>query len=216
MPNWCSNTVTITGDSKHLDDIEKTKFDFNKIIPMPKELHNDGGGRSQDCPKCGNKFKKYGDKNYPDFKCSKCNISSNIGGRIHGFKHDDLSSLNPNEIEIAKKWIQKYGTASWYEWSCNNWGTKWNTGDVESSRESATVLNVYFTTAWGPPDPIFRRLTEMFNVVIKVRADIEMDTSGILEYKNGECIYEKEIDGNNNTMWLGGGPSRAELEESMK
>ena len=75
---------------------------------------------------------------------------------------------------------------------------------------------MYFTTAWGPPDPIFRRLTEMFNVVIKVRADIEMDTSGILEYKNGECIYEKEIDGNNNTMWLGGGPSRAELEESMK
>ena len=30
-----------------------------------------------------------------------------------------------------------------------------------------------------------------------------------------EPLY-KEIDGNNNTMWLGGGPSRAELEESMK
>ena len=56
MPNWAYSDLVITGKSDALDQIEKTKFDFNKIIPMPKELQDDTHGIN--CPKCGKKFER--------------------------------------------------------------------------------------------------------------------------------------------------------------
>ena len=44
MPNWCQNEVQVHGSEadikafKTLVESEKTKFDFNQIIPMPEEL----------------------------------------------------------------------------------------------------------------------------------------------------------------------------------
>lgn len=46
MPNWCDNSLTIKGKpdevKKVLDFMEgdKTRFDFNKILPMPPVLHD--------------------------------------------------------------------------------------------------------------------------------------------------------------------------------
>ena len=44
MPNWVSNSISISGKEKDLKQIVKyvksktSDFDFNKIIPMPKSL----------------------------------------------------------------------------------------------------------------------------------------------------------------------------------
>ncbi len=48
MPNWCYNTLTITGDTKEVKKFkkladgergnEKTVLDFNKLLPYPKEF----------------------------------------------------------------------------------------------------------------------------------------------------------------------------------
>ena len=60
MPNWCYNTLTITGKPKALNKLVKeiqvteyqvdkellpevTKFSFQKVIPMPKDLLENGG-----------------------------------------------------------------------------------------------------------------------------------------------------------------------------
>ena len=47
-----------------------------------------------------------------------------------------------------------YGHPTWYDWCCENWGTKWNSmhGDAYS-----------FDTAWAPPVPIFNRIAELTN-----------------------------------------------------
>lgn len=58
MPNWCYNTLTITGEPKELNkllkkvertkseglaiDYDPSKFAFNNIIPMPQEFNNNG------------------------------------------------------------------------------------------------------------------------------------------------------------------------------
>ena len=50
MPNWCENNVTISGDEKKVKEFikfvssKKSKFDFNKIYPMPKELEGTVSG----------------------------------------------------------------------------------------------------------------------------------------------------------------------------
>ena len=54
MPNWCGNSLTITGTADqlqtfHTNNVEKgdldsneDRLDFNASIPMPEELKNDG------------------------------------------------------------------------------------------------------------------------------------------------------------------------------
>ena len=52
----------------------------------------------------------------------------------------------------------------WYHWNIQNWGTKWDiTADsVEIELEDSEMLEVSFDTAWSPPEPICKRLREMF------------------------------------------------------
>jgi len=44
MPNWCGNTVTISGEGKQVEKVkefvkgEESHFSFESIVPMPKEL----------------------------------------------------------------------------------------------------------------------------------------------------------------------------------
>ena len=46
MPNWCSNRVQVFGDDKEIKawkdlvESKESKFDFNKILPMPEELRD--------------------------------------------------------------------------------------------------------------------------------------------------------------------------------
>ena len=47
----------------------------------------------------------------------------------------------------------------WYNWSNENWGTKWDVTEVEISDDHEDGVVTYsFETAWGPPEPIFNML----------------------------------------------------------
>ena len=49
-----------------------------------------------------------------------------------------------------------YGTNNWYDWSCANWGTKWNAYDIYCD---ANVIE--FNTAWSCPLPVLDKLAEI-------------------------------------------------------
>ena len=184
MPNWTQNDLVITGTKEAYDGVYGLlgdKFDFNKIIPMPKELQDDTHGIN--CPKCGKKFE--------ESKCSDCDISSNIGGRLGSTmfdsKQDIYKQLSFNEKILAKKWEQKYGTASWYDWSNKNWNTKWNvTNDANIDRKNNTEIRVYFQTAWDAPYPVLEELSKMFDVKIMHRYEHEDgNEQGVMCYESG-------------------------------
>lgn len=40
---------------------------------------------------------------------------------------------------------------NWYDWRCQNWGTKW-TGDVYHVDMDTDTLTINFNTAWSPPE----------------------------------------------------------------
>lgn len=50
----------------------------------------------------------------------------------------------------------------WYDWNINNWGTKWDAGDVYADRADDTHMVYSFSTAWSPPMPVMHKLAEQY------------------------------------------------------
>ena len=50
----------------------------------------------------------------------------------------------------------------WYMWCVNNWGTKWDVGDVGIEYEDSEILALTFNTAWSPPEGIVERLRDKY------------------------------------------------------
>ena len=87
-------------------------------------------------------------------------------------------------------------TPAWFDWRCDNWGTKWEVCNVEIMDEGFTDLGnpldddceAEFSfncwTAWAPPIPVWSHLVELG---IKVDADYQ-DEGGMFEgrYVNGD------------------------------
>lgn len=55
----------------------------------------------------------------------------------------------------------KNGGEGWYDWRCENWGTKWNSYDLDACGEDDTVSYSFFT-AWSPPEPVIAALAARF------------------------------------------------------
>jgi hypothetical protein len=55
----------------------------------------------------------------------------------------------------------QYGANDWYDWSNKNWGTKWN-ADCKEAELNGEMCRMSFDTAWSPPCPIIKKLSEMF------------------------------------------------------
>ena len=56
-----------------------------------------------------------------------------------------------DEKEQAKLNIELYGYASWYDWSVENWGTKWDACESHIHHNDINYFSVSFDTAWSPP-----------------------------------------------------------------
>jgi Api92-like protein with ferredoxin domain len=72
----------------------------------------------------------------------------------------------PNAIQDGEKAIAAYretGFYDWYDWSIENWGTKWNSYSLRIEEDLGDgALSFYFDTAWSFPIPIFKKLARMF------------------------------------------------------
>ena len=92
--------------------------------------------------------------------------------------------ITDGKIAAAQKNIEKYGYSDWYDFCCIEWGTKCNAGysALGDNKE------VFFETAWLPPFPFLKKLSEKYPDVkfITRYFDECMSFIGICEYKNGE------------------------------
>ena len=86
--------------------------------------------------------------------------------------------------------VESYGHATWYSWSVENWGTKWNSSECE--KISDTVFD--FVTAWsGVPQLIEKMSLEFPDVKISYEYSDE-DTGancGVGTYLNGEVEFKR-------------------------
>lgn len=103
------------------------------------------------------------------------------------------ATFAPNEQ--GKNNLEKYGYSSWYNFTTQVWGTKWDACDIELENINDTIVIMHFDTAWSPPMGIYRALEEAGFVVEATYCERGVGYIGYL--KDGEDHeFEMELNWN--------------------
>ena len=208
MPNHIFNTIKFKKEDreKFAKFMKEDSFDFNKLVQLPQELSEMGGDRGE---------KEEIIKEWEEFTKYVSITPANVDEYIEKFRNEvrenpekypkssESVNLEPEEREwdgifvpdfqyqmyrIAGK--VKYGFSSWYDWSLENWGTKWNVYETDFDEEYLD-----FQTAWDTPLPIFEKMANLnpdtwFQV--KYCDEAMGRNCGIVEYKPNFFPSENE------------------------
>jgi len=168
MPNWCANRVTVYGDNPEIirfaefvksgDGAES--FCFESVIPIPKEL--------------------YDVQSPVVIVDTEAEVEAWIEEHSHASKEGFFVSGHPITKDTQMRLLMEYNSDNWYDWSCDNWGVKWDARDVDlidgfgelwgvkwDARDVDLIdgfgeLVYTFDTPWGPPEPVCVVLREKF------------------------------------------------------
>lgn len=198
MPNYVETSISFEGDENQVKELfEKVKvdelglgtIDFSKVIPMPEDVVIECGSRTDKGLKAYNEFiKQYSNGKEVDLT----SISSEKEDAF--FKSRD--DIDKEEWELGKQAfnnIQKYGVPTWYEWSINNWGTKWNSCGYVEGTDYSQCDKLQFQTAWSPALRVVQKLSQMYpDLKMTVQwADEDLGCNcGELTFKNGTIIND--------------------------
>jgi len=174
MPNHVTHRVVVTGPKDAVerfrtecivdvgDEVQsgskpREYLDFNVLIPMPEELEHT---RSGSLGSIGHAA-WYGDPSdileYPWVK--EAGVTDVEELRAFLLKRDPKCKIEADHYESN---LRKFGAPTWYEWSIKNWGTKWNSYDLEICAKEDGRLEFRFETAWSPPVPVFIAAAEKY------------------------------------------------------
>lgn len=160
MPNHVRNMLSYSGEpelvKEFLDRIKGVDedgvvraIDFNSVIPMPPELNISD---SSDGDAAMRHILGVGTEGYDDFEWIK-------------FKSFRTVEQIEQAIELGRQYIENlknHGCKTWYDWSRNNWGTKWNAYDIEHNVCSPSSGCISFDTAWAAPIEVITKIAATF------------------------------------------------------
>lgn len=181
MPNHVTTVCTITGTADDIatfreamihtereDDKEHQCLDFNAAIPMPECLR--GSSASSTAENAASLILLRGERGASFatggmYQAQIEMIRKDVGmptdniqdvARAYLEKHPDQEALGRARLQA----VLATGYADWYGWAIANWGTKWNSYSFSIKSEAPFVIQ--FDTAWSFPEPVFRKIAEMF------------------------------------------------------
>ena len=186
------------------------EIDFNNVVPMPNTMNIAASSNARwyiasyvktlsDVERLSliQELCKYSDGFYESYAhkyqdAFTGDIPDDTLNRMQKTFQEEYSAINPNSIEeVGKTYIDNilnYGADTWYDWSCNNWGTKWGAMDSCISDNS-----IAFDTAWSAALPITKKLSEIFPDVRFSHEWADEDIGrncGRYVYKGGVAISE--------------------------
>lgn len=198
MPNHVKNVLKFTGEYSEIksmlemikqDEYGIGSIDFDKLIPMPDSLKIECGS---------NTAKGY---NYCKGFISEMLLAKKVqtveelnitekDENLYLRQHPEINRDVWNLGKAAYMNEYLYGAQTWYEWSIENWGTKWN-----SYGYGETIDNwdegISFETAWSAPNPVIAKLAFLYpNIRIDhAWADEDIgENCGMCTYENGELV----------------------------
>jgi len=189
MPNWCWNNLQINGSKKDmakfykalnvlpksemsqddLDGEDQRLFDFNDFVPRPKSLDITSGSctdRAVACIKYAEGQKDVLDEKlgWPAWvKETDIKETDSLDVKRDKMYKSMVKDVTKEHLKEGRQYmdnIEKYGHGTWYNWSYDNWGTKWNACDVYIHEKQEDYFHVGFSTAWSPPVPVIEALME--------------------------------------------------------
>ena len=202
MPNHVTNRIIITGPrearlafkrgflkeirEKGSDgqEILSAEFDFERIVPMPDLIR---ATESSTDVAMGLVLLGRVDISESFFLPGKT-LESEIAQYL---SYPHVKAAGVSDYAGLKAWIrevapdceekaraairakEKHGHSSWYSWSLDHWGTKWNAYHFRLIAEDDEHLDFSFDTAWSPPEPIFAALAnrpECADLSISIRS----------------------------------------------
>lgn len=201
MPNHVTNLITFGPDAearsafhRMLEDMRAKdgvlgSIDFNKLIPMPKSLDVESGSRG-----------KKGLEIVREFLYAGVNVSlDTFRDKSHDHRVTRLCKhyreevkRDPEILELGWTYyrnLRAYGSATWYEWCNQHWGTKWNAYDCVPLDKNADTMR--FCTAWSDISELVGVLSTKYpDAKITYRwADEDMGRNvGERVFQNGEIV----------------------------
>jgi hypothetical protein len=164
MPNWCYNNLTVDGTREGVN---------NFITAITTEVEGEAKidlTAPYPCPE-------------------ELQIASRFLSADDGTDDDEETKMLRQQYAANK---EKYGSANWYDWQIDNWGTKWQP-DVEEYYLSNDGKNLHmnFDSAWAPPTNLIKKLSEKFPTLQFVLSYDEggMCFAGAEGFYAGEMVY---------------------------
>lgn len=78
---------------------------------------------------------------------------------LHPIPEELRNVTVPNgDASLVEQMQQKYGYADWYDWSVNEWGTKWDGTVYNWEQDENGSVIASFDTAWAPPIALYNKL----------------------------------------------------------
>ena len=166
MPNNIANRLKVIG--KDINDIEDfldficgedegVIIDFNNIVPMPQCLKD-----------TEESTRSFDGVQYYLQQVGETELLKQLKPYFAPLK--DFSSYDKEKLEelyaIGERYYNNYkecGYFTWYKWSIDNWGTKWNAYETTTSDVNDENTHIiYFQTAWNGVPDIIATLTEKY------------------------------------------------------
>lgn len=188
MPNWVYSGITISTpltkkQKEILKKIEKVGSICEYYIPRDKEILETRSPENI-----------VSQKEYDEIQIKNKEMVENQKEGEH--IHLDRSITQ----EISDNLIKKYGTNNWYDWSNNNWGTKWGDCDLDIQitkhphRKKEEYGEFSFESAWSPISAVIIEMLLKDFPDIHYRFQEEQEWGGIYEFEKGENIYAFNYD----------------------
>lgn len=152
MPSWAQNHWQIQAEPQDADTArelfsvltepdedhpEQRRVTFNKMIPMPEILQRAVWG-----------FCRVEDQEM----------------RLWMEETDDEGETVRRALTHEEcVQVRQTGYGNWFDWACDNWGTKWDACEGEATlidNDTGVVLQLEFNTAWHPPREVIKMLVD--------------------------------------------------------
>lgn len=217
MPNHVKNILDFEGDEAEIERLksetqspggpgeEDLVLDFNRLIPMPASLEMEGDGvpglstaalllmKGRPVPESLSWdadliLRRFGD----DGPKAGLEGPGALPEFIRRASLDHSYGIDLRLGEAGLENLRRYGAVSWYEWRVEHWGTKWN-----SYMPTEDGRRISFLTAWTPPEPVYKVLSERFpRVAFTLRCAIEGEDRTYWEgrYEKGACRSMRAIE----------------------
>ena len=191
MPNWVSNSLSVSGDSATLKAMaEKLNTPVTKHHP---ELSNVDG-------------------EWKEVEATQL-FSNPIFSFFNVIAPTDLETyyatpkLEPRIEKEFNPWpsiLNDIATKNdWYNWNVRNWGTKWDIAAFDGEQYGSTTVEeispeqllYHFQTAWSPVFPVIEKLSEQYpTLVFDYEYEEEQGWGGEAAWKDGEITFQSQYD----------------------